>query len=197
MTTRKLRIVASALAGLGLLVVGGCTDAVEPSASFETEGWIDTMPPGPPGPKPGLTGGDDQDEEEDDEGEEDDGGGEEAGAYWGIYGTWTDGVLGDPGGEFFAEVPGQVTCEMFFPVTILGPAEGCSECTTSWQFQLGAPEIDVDVDGACGQAGQVEGTILDLGMTAENVVMRGEGGGWVEIGEAITEDGELILEWQN
>lgn len=173
------------------LALAGCAEpgSTVPPASFEGEGWIDTSPPGPPSPKPGLEG----DEEGDDDGEGE--GGLEA--FWTIYGEYNNGAYDVGGGEFFAEDALNELCGLTFEVTVVQTLDTCSECTAAWQFEFGASEREIDNMGGCDAYGptQVEGTRISLGITADSLLLRDQGQGWEEFGESFVEDGELILEW--
>lgn len=181
---------------LALATLSACGEDA-PLASFDTEGWIDTMPPSQPPPNPNHAEGggdeDDEDEEGEDEGEEE--GEEDPGAFWAIWGAYADGMLSETAGEMFA-FDGSNECVFFYEVTIVSTLDDCSECTAAWEFELGATEVEVDQNGACSNYGidSVAGTRIKLGFAGE-VLMRDAGEGWAELGEAIVEEGELFMEW--
>lgn len=157
-------------------------------AEFDTEGWIDTMPPGPPDEGP-VGDGDD----EDDEGEE----GGELEAYWGIWGEYANGEFGEMGGEFFAEQYGQELCLIEFYIALQGEAAGCDACSSAWEFR--ADDSFAEIDVKCDEVGpgDVEGMTFKLGIADDGIVHRDEGDGFKPIGEWFEEDGELILEWED
>lgn len=181
------------LAGaLSLVLSSACGNAPPTTATFDSEGWIDTSPPGPPGGRPGVGGGEGDEEGDDDEGDDD------GGAFWGLWGPYADGQLSELEGEYFVEDRGQEVCLLFFTTTIRGPAQDCSECTAGWEIELHAPEEEINVGTACQThaPAQIEGLVLRLGIAADDRLMRDAGDGWREIGEAFVEDGELVLEWE-
>lgn len=188
---KKTHIIA--LIGMGLLAA--CSGVPEGDANFETEGWIDTAPPGPPSEKPDPYGGEDGEDEGEDEGDED--GEEEAGAVFVIYAGYENGMLLDPQGEFYASDGEQVTCEAFFPVEAGEALDGCQECDQAHTFTFGEPELDIDVDGACAGFGipDLGGTMANLGWDGNEGLFREVDGLWEQVGEAFVEDGEIILEW--
>ena len=172
-----------------LAMVVGCGEGTT-GAELESEGWIDSAPPGPPNQRPGA--GEDEDEEDDEDGE---------GTWtaWGIFGVYADGQLTDAEGEFFAEEDEVEVCLLFFPVTVRAPLDTCTQCTAAWELELGTPEPEIDVDSGCQRHAptQIEGLVLRLGFTSDGAVMHDDGEGWTPNGEAFTEDDELILEWEN
>ncbi|MEM6996243.1 MAG: hypothetical protein AAF721_37395 [Myxococcota bacterium] len=173
-----------------------CGDAPAPAASFDSEGWIDTSPAGPPGPRPGAGDGDgDDDDDDDDDDDEGDGGVE---AFWGLFGRYDAGALSELEGEFFAEDGERELCLLFFAATVRGTADGCTECTAAWDIELGAPEAEIDMDGACAAHGpaQIEGVVLRMGITDGGVLLQDDGEGWQSIGEVVFEEGEIVLEWE-
>lgn len=186
--------------GAPLAFTLGCSGAPEGTANFETEGWIDTSPPGPPSEKPSPYGEEDgeeegEDEDGEEEGEED--GEDEAGALFVIYAGYEDGVVSNPEGEFFSSDGQQATCEAFFSVEVGQVLDGCQECDQAFTFTFGEPEVDIDVDGACGTYGidGLGGSSANFGWNGGESLLREVDGVWTEVGEAFAEDGEIILEW--
>lgn len=182
---------AALLVSLGL---SACGEAM-PMATFETEGWIDTMPPNAPGSHPGFADqgeGEEEWEDEDDEGEEE--GGDFSG--WALWGAYENGQLTDPVAEYYAEVGGQEMCSMLIEIPSVQPLDSCAECTNAWEFQFGAAEEEINVDGACQDPGpgDVSGTTIRLGWAGDVAFLEVDGS-WVEAGEAFLEDGELGIEW--
>ena len=171
---------------LALCLTSACVDA-PPPVVFDTEGWIDSAPPGQPNQKPDFTGGD----------EEDDDGDEESGAFMGIFGAFADGNLGEVEAEFFAESMGQELCIQFFEVSVVGPVSDCAACTHAWEFEFGATETELDVNAACSQGpGDINGQRWKLGIDGDNNLYRYDGEVWQAIGESTVEAGELFMEWE-
>ena len=195
MNTRTTVSLLTVMLGLGLGACGG----EEAIANFDTEGWIDTMPPSQPPPKPfEEAGGDEEDEEgEEEEGEEE--GEEDPGAWLAAWGLYENGEWSDPAGELFATDGAGGTCIALFDVTILATLDDCSECVGAWEIEFGGAEIEEDEGGMCAAAGvdSITGMTVRLGHTANDVLMIDDGSGWapVEDGEASTEEGELFMEW--
>ena len=167
-----------------------CGSDSPPSAEFESEGWIDTAPPGPPSARP--TAADDEGAEGDDEGDE-------VAGYWGIFGAYEDGMLSDVEGEFFVAGPQdeEELCLVLFPIAAVSPASGCDQCANAWDFEVGQPVEEINIDGACQTYGpsQIAGLVLKRGLTSDQVLLGNDGQGWRPIGEAWLEDGGVSLEW--
>lgn len=181
---------------IALGLVAGCSGAPEDSANFETEGWIDTAPPGPPSEKPSPNG-DEEGEDEDGEEEGEEEGEDEAGAVFVIFAGYEGGVLSNPEGEFFSSDGEQATCEAFYGVTVGDALDTCQACDYAYTFTFDEPELDIDVDGACSEYGldELGGSTMNLGWDGGEALFREVDGAWLQVGEAFAEEGEIILEW--
>ncbi|MCH9679965.1 MAG: hypothetical protein K0V04_00915 [Deltaproteobacteria bacterium] len=170
-----------------LVLATGCGHEPGPSATFDSEGWIDVNVSGPPSDRPGGEGGDDDDDDDDDE----------SGRFWEFFGQYADGQLSELEGEFFAEDGDREVCILVFGATVRGTADDCPSCTAAWEIQLGTPQAEIDLDGGCRTHGppQIEGLILRLGI-ADDVLMRDRGDGWEPAGEVLFEGDEIVLGWE-
>ena len=177
----------------GLLLASACSDSAAPPVVFDTEGWIDTAPAMPPGPKPLLSAWEDgeDDEDEGDEGEE----GFEA--RFGIFGPYADGQLSSPEGEFYAGENGQDLCQIFYEVSLVGSIPPCDGCTAAYELSIGAAEVDTNANGACEtyNGASLAGTTLRLGFIEGGALFREGNEGWQPIGDAGVEEGELWMGW--
>lgn len=175
-----------------LLAACGPEDESVQPAAFDTEGWIDTSPPGPPGPRPGQSA----DEEGEDEDEEDEEGEEGEGAYWGIFAVADGATVEDASGEFYAFEGDEEVCLLLFEATASEPASSCADCSQAWTFTAAAPEVEIDVDGACERRApaNIEGMSFNLGY-AGDTLYRDDGDGWRASGEFGVEGNELWMEW--
>ncbi len=182
---------ASIMAAVGCMASAmGCGQQPSPSATFDSEGWIDVDSVGTPSERPGAGPGEDDDGDEDDEG---------SGAFWGLFGRYADGQLQELEGEFFAEDGDREVCILVFAAEVRGPARGCADCIAAWEIELGEPQPELDVDGGCQTHApeQIQGLIMRLGITADDLIMRDQGEGWRAMGEVSFEDGEIVLEWED
>ena len=186
-----------------LWALTACSDSdAGPTASFDTEGWIDTGPGQQPQP-PGTGGGEWGEDEGDEEGEEEGGdeGVEEDANECGIFVAWDGSNIGDERfGECYVASAGQVQCAVTFSVELLGDASGCAECAHAWRFRFGDPEIEEETDGGCQSSGAlaVAGTEVALGIPdGGGALYRELDGAWQAVGESWIEEGELGMEWFN
>lgn len=180
---------APVLLSVALLIGCGPDDDTAPAAAFDSEGWIDTSPPSPPGPRPGVESdeegeGDDEDE---DEGE---------GAYWGIFAVAEGSAVEEASGEFFATEAGEEVCLLLFEAVASEPETPCADCSQAWTFTARAPEVEIDVDGACERLApaDLEGTRFQVGY-AGDTLFRNDGDGWRASGSFAVEGEELWMEW--
>jgi hypothetical protein len=175
-----------------LLLAGACADTESPPVVFDTEGWIDTAPAGPPNQKPSLTAGEGDDEDEGDEGEEG------FFAAFSVSGAFTNGEVSGLTGEFFAEENGELLCQIEYPVSLVGSIAPCPECTYAWEFSFGEAEVVADANGACAtyNGTSMSGQNIRLGANEQEALYREGSDGWEAIGETFFEEGEIFMEWE-